>query len=61
MGLLEDRIWEDPGNECNHMGGVFSSQVITVYSAPGLDSDWMIGERGSQRGKVPLTYLELLN
>ena len=40
---------------------LFHFQVITVYSGPGLDSDWMIGERGSQRGKVPLTYLELLN
>ncbi|XP_078384672.1 endophilin-B1-like isoform X1 [Oculina patagonica] len=40
---------------------LLADEVITVYSAPGLDSDWMIGERGSQRGKVPLTYLELLN
>ncbi|XP_074621994.1 endophilin-B1-like isoform X2 [Acropora palmata] len=39
---------------------LLADEVITVYSAPGLDSDWMIGERGSQRGKVPLTYLELL-
>ena len=60
-GGLEDGILEDPGNKFNHVVGVFSSQVITVYSAPGLDSDWMIGERGSQRGKVPLTYMELLS
>ncbi|XP_058944611.2 endophilin-B1-like isoform X2 [Pocillopora verrucosa] len=40
---------------------LLADEVITVYSAPGLDPDWMIGERGSQKGKVPLTYLELLS
>ena len=45
------------------MGSKFSFsllQVISVYSVPGLDSDWMIGERGSQSGKVPVTFIELL-
>lgn len=36
-------------------------QVIVVSSVPGMDSDWLMGERGSQKGKVPITYLELLN
>lgn len=36
-------------------------QVITVSSVPGMDSDWLMGERGIQKGKVPITYLELLN
>lgn len=36
-------------------------QVITVSSVPGMDSDWLMGERGNQKGKVPITYLELLN
>lgn len=26
-----------------------------------MDSDWLMGERGNQKGKVPITYLELLN
>jgi len=39
----------------------FVFQVITVYSIPGMDSDWLMGERGNQKGKVPITYLELLN
>lgn len=39
----------------------FLLQVITVSSVPGMDSDWLMGERGNQRGKVPITYLELLN
>ena len=34
-------------------------QVIVVYTVSGLDNDWMIGERGSQKGRVPITYLEL--
>lgn len=37
------------------------AQVITVSSSPGMDSDWLMGERGNQKGKVPITYLELLN
>lgn len=38
-----------------------TSQVITVSCVPGMDSDWLMGERGNQKGKVPITYLELLN
>lgn len=37
------------------------SQLITVYTVPGMDSDWLVGERGNQKGKVPVTYLELLS
>lgn len=39
----------------------FILQVITVFSVVGMDSDWLMGERGNQKGKVPITYLELLN
>uniref|UniRef100_A0A673H2M2 Endophilin-B2-like n=1 Tax=Sinocyclocheilus rhinocerous TaxID=307959 RepID=A0A673H2M2_9TELE len=35
--------------------------LITVYTVPGMDPDWLIGERGNQKGKVPVTYLELLS
>lgn len=37
-----------------------TATVVTVYSVEGLDGDWMMAERGLQRGKVPLTYLELV-
>ncbi|GCB72321.1 endophilin-B1-like isoform X5 [Scyliorhinus torazame] len=40
---------------------LLADEVITVYSLPGMDSDWLMGERGNQKGKVPITYLELLN
>ncbi|XP_067845976.1 endophilin-B1-like [Heptranchias perlo] len=40
---------------------LLADEVITVYSLPGMDSDWLVGERGNQKGKVPITYLELLN
>ena len=36
-------------------------QVITVYTVPGMDPDWLVGEKGNQKGKVPVTYLELLS
>ncbi|XP_026863033.2 endophilin-B1a [Electrophorus electricus] len=40
---------------------LLADEVIMVSSVPGMDSDWLMGERGNQRGKVPITYLELLN
>lgn len=38
-----------------------SVQLITVYTIPGMDPDWLMGERGNEKGKVPVTYLELLS
>lgn len=46
---------------CIHLSCSLCFQVITVSSVPGMDSDWLMGERGNQKGKVPITYLELLN
>nr|XP_061811610.1 endophilin-B1-like isoform X1 [Nerophis lumbriciformis] len=40
---------------------LLADEVIAVSSVPGMDSDWLMGERGNQKGKVPITYLELLN
>ncbi|XP_072841264.2 endophilin-B2 isoform X6 [Pogona vitticeps] len=40
---------------------LLSDEMITVYSLPGMDPDWLMGERGNQKGKVPVTYLELLS
>ncbi|XP_029385221.1 endophilin-B1a isoform X1 [Echeneis naucrates] len=40
---------------------LLADEVITVSNVPGMDSDWLMGERGNQKGKVPITYLELLN
>ncbi|XP_023259074.1 endophilin-B2-like isoform X1 [Seriola lalandi dorsalis] len=40
---------------------LLADELITVYTLPGMDSDWLIGERGNQKGKVPVTYLELLS
>ncbi|XP_058641054.1 endophilin-B2a isoform X2 [Onychostoma macrolepis] len=38
-----------------------ADELITVYTVPGMDSDWLIGERGNLKGRVPVTYLELLS
>uniref|UniRef100_A0A3P9PFC0 Endophilin-B2 n=1 Tax=Poecilia reticulata TaxID=8081 RepID=A0A3P9PFC0_POERE len=40
---------------------LLADELITVYTVPGMDSDWLIGEKGNQKGKVPVTYLELLS
>ena len=39
---------------------LLADELITVYKVPGLDPDWLMAERGSQKGKVPKTYLEIL-
>lgn len=38
---------------------LLADETIIVYSVEGLDIDWMMAERGNQRGKVPMTYIEL--
>ncbi|XP_036385448.1 endophilin-B2b isoform X2 [Megalops cyprinoides] len=40
---------------------LLADELITVYTVPGMDPDWLIGEKGNQKGKVPVTYLELLS
>lgn len=39
---------------------LLADELITVYRVPGLDADWLMAERGTQKGKVPNTYLEIL-
>ncbi|XP_069122140.1 endophilin-B1-like isoform X6 [Argopecten irradians] len=39
---------------------LLADELITVYRLPGLDPDWVMAERGPQKGKVPSTYLEVL-
>ncbi|XP_038869252.1 endophilin-B2-like isoform X1 [Salvelinus namaycush] len=40
---------------------LLADELITVYTVPGMDSDWLVGARGNQKGRVPVTYLELLS
>ncbi|XP_060606749.1 endophilin-B1-like [Ruditapes philippinarum] len=39
---------------------LLADELITVYRLPNMEPDWLIAERGSQKGKVPTTYLEVL-
>ncbi|XP_051907928.1 endophilin-B2-like isoform X5 [Hippocampus zosterae] len=40
---------------------LLADELISVYTVPGMDPDWLVGERGNEKGKVPVTYLELLS
>ncbi|EHB08718.1 Endophilin-B1 [Heterocephalus glaber] len=40
---------------------LLADEVITVFSVVAMDSDWLMGERGNQKGRAPVSYLELLN
>ncbi|XP_070176299.1 endophilin-B1-like isoform X2 [Littorina saxatilis] len=39
---------------------LLADELIMVYKVQGLDPDWLMAERNTQRGKVPVTYLEVL-
>ncbi|KAL8612195.1 hypothetical protein ACOMHN_018484 [Nucella lapillus] len=39
---------------------LLADELIVVFKTQGLDPDWLMAERGAQRGKVPVTYLEVL-
>ncbi|KAG7320050.1 hypothetical protein KOW79_017193 [Hemibagrus wyckioides] len=60
-GPRRARVLYDYDAACSSELSLLADEVITVNSEPGLDSDWLMGERGHQKGKVPITYLELLN
>lgn len=40
---------------------LLADEIILVYETPSPDSDWVIGERGSTRGKVPASYISIMN
>uniref|UniRef100_A0A1A8QXD7 Endophilin-B1 n=1 Tax=Nothobranchius rachovii TaxID=451742 RepID=A0A1A8QXD7_9TELE len=60
-GVRKARVLYDYDAASSSELSLLADEVITVSSVPGMDSDWLMGERGNQKGKVPITYLELLN
>lgn len=36
-------------------------QIIYVQEAPLLGKDWLMGQRGTSRGKVPTHYVRILD
>uniref|UniRef100_A0A3P9P181 Endophilin-B1 n=1 Tax=Poecilia reticulata TaxID=8081 RepID=A0A3P9P181_POERE len=60
-GSRKARVLYDYDAASSNELSLLADEVITVSSVQGMDSDWLMGERGNQKGKVPITYLELLN
>uniref|UniRef100_A0A8C2DVA9 Endophilin-B1-like n=1 Tax=Cyprinus carpio TaxID=7962 RepID=A0A8C2DVA9_CYPCA len=60
-GTRKARVLYDYDAASSSELSLLSDEVITVSSVPDMDSDWLMGQRGNQKGKVPITYLELLN
>ncbi|KAK2189116.1 hypothetical protein NP493_115g11002 [Ridgeia piscesae] len=40
---------------------LIADEVVTFYNIPGLPSDWVLAVRGTQKGNVPLSYLQPLD
>jgi endophilin-B1 len=38
-----------------------ANEVILVSQPSDPKADWLMGERGTKQGKVPIAYLEILN
>ncbi|XP_064458217.1 endophilin-B1-like isoform X2 [Ornithodoros turicata] len=55
------RVLYDYDAHDNSELSLIADEVITITQSDTPDADWMIGERGLQRGKVPVAYLEILN
>ncbi|XP_046906985.1 endophilin-B2b isoform X1 [Hypomesus transpacificus] len=53
-------LYDYDGHDASELS-LLADELITVYTVPGMDPDWLMGERGNQKGKVPVTYLELLS
>ncbi|RCN27047.1 variant SH3 domain protein [Ancylostoma caninum] len=39
---------------------VRQNDVLIVYRLPGLDPDYVMAEKGGVRGRVPISFLELI-
>ncbi|CAJ0609215.1 unnamed protein product [Cylicocyclus nassatus] len=39
---------------------VRQNDVLIVYRLPGLDPDYVMAEKGGVRGRVPISFLELM-
>uniref|UniRef100_A0A8C1ACU1 Endophilin-B1 n=1 Tax=Cyprinus carpio carpio TaxID=630221 RepID=A0A8C1ACU1_CYPCA len=60
-GTRKARVLYDYDAASSSELSLLADEVITVSSVPDMDTDWLMGQRGNQKGKVPITYLELLN
>ncbi|XP_062340164.1 endophilin-B2b isoform X9 [Osmerus eperlanus] len=60
-GARKARVLYDYDGHDAYELSLLADELITVYTVPGMDPDWLMGERGNQKGKVPVTYLELLS
>lgn len=60
-GKKRARVLYDYDAHDNSEMSLMANEVIIVSQSSDLETDWMLGERGSQTGKVPIAYLEILN
>uniref|UniRef100_A0A8R1IR57 SH3 domain-containing protein n=1 Tax=Caenorhabditis japonica TaxID=281687 RepID=A0A8R1IR57_CAEJA len=39
---------------------VSQNDILIVYRLPGMDAEYVMAEKGGKRGKLPVSYIELL-
>ncbi|RWS20743.1 endophilin-B1-like protein, partial [Leptotrombidium deliense] len=61
LGRKRARVLYDYDAHDSSELSLMANEVIIVSQVPDMDTDWMLGERGTQKGKVPIAYLEILN
>lgn len=55
------RVLYDFEAQSNHQLSVQANEVVVITLQGSQDADFWVAERGSQRGQVPVAYLEILN
>uniref|UniRef100_A0A7E4UL90 SH3 domain-containing protein n=1 Tax=Panagrellus redivivus TaxID=6233 RepID=A0A7E4UL90_PANRE len=60
MGTKQARVVMDYEAVSPQELTVRMNDVLIVYRLPGLDTDFVMAEKGGRRGRVPLSYLEIL-
>jgi len=60
MGTKQARVIMDYEAVSPQEISVRMNDILIVYRLPGLDPDFVMAEKGGKRGKIPLSFLEII-
>lgn len=59
-GVKRARVLQDYDASDRTELSLIADEIVTVSESSELNEDWVMAERGTQKGKVPVIYLEML-
>lgn len=60
MGTKQARVIMDYEAVSPQEISVRMNDILIIYRLPGLDPDFVMAEKGGKRGKIPLSFLEII-